>query len=172
MYRNKGLVYCSLFATGIFGSATPALAFDYWVGSTGTVYGTSTVTAPTNALYNALSEPCSASFTVQVTSGSASVTAASFSGSGSCATITACNLPWSMGRPLAAAGVANNVKITGVCLHFGPPLNQTCTGTLNGTLSATGTMTFAGTLTASPGPGVCTFTTRSPGTTSPVLGIE
>lgn len=162
-----------------------ASAFDYWVGSAGTLNGTSTVSGPTNASYNGLSVPCTASFTVVDTNGAGKVTAASFSGSAACTAIVACNLPWLLGqavtpppppfdgKPLAASGVANNTRINGVCVKIPAPINQTCTGTVNGTLTnSPNTFTFTGTLAASPGPGTCTVNSRGNLTPSPALGIQ
>lgn len=171
-----------------------ASALDYWVGAPGTLNGTSTVTGPTNASYNGLSVPCTASFTVVDTNGAGKVTAASFSGSTACSMITACNLPWILGsgspldgKPLAASAVANNTRINAVCVKIPPPINQTCIGTVNGTLVNPGpgspptpanTFTFTGTLAASPGPGTCTVNSRTDAThpvglfPSPALGIQ
>lgn len=171
-----------------------ASALDYWVTTPGNLTGTSTVSGPTNASFNGLSLPCTASFTVSDTNGAGKVTAASFSGSTACSMITACNLPWPLGtlvsagpppvydgKPLAASGVANNTRINGVCVKLPAPINQTCTGTVNGTLTNPGpgsppmppnTFTFAGTLAASPAPATCTVNSRGNLTPSPALGIQ
>lgn len=170
MSVKKAIVKSSLVLAGVMGMSASALALDYTTG--GSLNGTSTVTGPTNASYNGLSVPCTATFTLSDSSGSGSVTAASFSGSSTCTNITACNLPWAIGKPQAALGVANNTKITAACVHIPAPINQTCSGTVNGTLSSGGGFTFTGSMTASPGPGSCTVNSRSTLTSSPVLGIQ
>ena len=168
MSVKKAIVKSSLVVAGVMGMSASALALDYTTG--GNLNGTSTVTGPTNASYNGLSVPCTSTFSLTDSSGSGSMTSASFSGSSSCTNITACNLPWVIGKPVAALGVANNTKIT-VCVHIPPPINQTCSGTVNGTLSAGGGFTFTGTLVATPGPGTCTVNSRGTLTSSPVLSI-
>jgi hypothetical protein len=153
-----------------------AYALDYTVG--GGLNGTSTVSGPTNASYNGLNVPCNASFTVSDSAGSGSVTGASFSGSSSCTAIRACNLPWSIGKPLASAGTTNNTRISGVCVYIPSPINQTCTGIVTGTLKSGGTFTFTGSLAPSSGVGICGVNSRIVNPTypnglvsSPVLGI-
>jgi hypothetical protein len=165
------------------GMSAPVFAFDYWVNAPGTLSSPpdSVVTGLTNASYNGLSVPCTASFTVRDSSGSGSVVAASFSGSSACTAIVACNLPWAIGKPLAASGVANNTQITGVCVKIPAPINQTCTGSnalatgiVKGTLTnpTPNTFTFSGSLAASPSNGVCTVNSRANLTPSPALGIQ
>ena len=186
MSAKKAIVRGSFVIAGALGMSASASALDYWVTTSGNLTGTSTVSGPTNASFNGLSLPCTASFTVSDTNGAGKVTAASFSGSTACSMITACNLPWPLGtlvsagpppvydgKPLAASGVANNTRINGVCVKLPAPINQTCTGTVNGTLTnSPNTFTFTGTLTASPGPGTCTVNSRGSLTPSPALGIQ
>lgn len=181
----------SLVVAGAMGMSAPVFALDYWVNVPGTLNSPPDVVIAglTNASYNGLSVPCTASFTVRDTAGSGSVIAASFSGSSACTAIVACNLPWAIGKPLAASGVANNTQITGVCVKIPAPINQTCTGSnalasgiVKGTLTnqspnppatpiVTPTaFTFTGSLAASPSNGVCTVNSRANLTTTPASG--
>lgn len=168
MSTRKAFVHSTLIAAGIFGSAG-ASAFDYVEG--GSLNGTTTAAGPVTFLCGGvIVMPCNAALTIVGSGGSASVTAASFSGSAACSAIASLNLPWSMGKPLGALGVANNAKIP-MKVHLPVPVNQTMSGTLAGTLSPGGSLTLTGTLTASPATMTCTVNSRAPLTTSPVLSI-
>ena len=168
MSAKKAIVRGSLVIAGAMGMSASAFALDYTVG--GSLNGASTVSGPTNASYNLIATPCTATFLLKDTAGSGSVTGASFSGSSTCTSITACNLPWAIGKPSAALGVVGNTHIT-ACVHLPAPINQTCTGTVTGTLSAGGIFTFAGAMAAMPGPGTCSVNSRGNLTSSPVLSI-
>ena len=182
MSAKKAIVRGSLVIAGALGMSASASAFDYWITTPGNLTGSATVSGPTNASFSGLSVPCTSTFGLSVNNGSARIDTASFSGSSTCAAITACNLPWVFGtgsppngKPLAASGVANNTRINGVCVRLGAPINQTCTGTVNGTLTnpTPNGFTFTGTLAASPGPGSCTVSSRgSLSTFSTPLGIQ
>ena len=168
MSARKAFVHSTLIAAGIFGSAG-ASAFDYLEG--GSLNGTTTATGPVIfACSGGVTIPCTAALTIVVSNGSASVTAASFSGSPSCSAISSLSLPWSMGKPLAALGIANNAKIP-MSVHLPVPVNQTFSGTLTGTLSSGGSLTFTGTLAAPTGTMACTVSSRAPFTTTPVWSI-
>lgn len=169
----------SLAVVCAMGMSAPVFAYDYWVSSPGNLNGTSTVTGPTTAIYNGLAVPCTSSFTVKDTAGSGSVIAASFSGSGTCAAITACNLPWPIGKPTNASGVVTNTQIgtaaSPACVSIPfPGGTQTCRGIANGTLTnpSPNTFTFTGSFTATPGPGTCTVRSTGSLTPSPALGIQ
>lgn len=73
-----------------------AASFEVYSGGAWTSNGTTHLVGPTNASYLGNPLPCNADFTLQVTGGVATVTAASFSGSTACASIISRGLPWTV----------------------------------------------------------------------------
>lgn len=163
-------------AAALFGAAS-ASAASYVVWDGGSISwqpnGTTNFTGPTTATYLGNGLPCDANFTVQLTAGTAQVTAASFSGSAACAGIVAYNLPWPMSAPTPYTG-ANppftgaptltpplyNVSISGVRIYLPPPLNVYCpssTGvsTVTGVLDGANRYVFKATM------GACSVQTRT-----------
>ena len=168
MSARKAFVRRTLFAAGLFGGATTnAFAFDYTSG--GSLNGISNVSGTMIINGAGGSIPCNATFTTSISGGSASITAASFSGSAICAYSTPCNLPWAMGFPTGTLGTPNNAVLP-MCMHFPSPISETCNGTITGTLSSTG-LTFTGSVAASPEPIPCFLRSLKPFSSTPILSI-
>gem|GEM_PF-2510478 len=166
MLKVKSTLIAALLVASSF-AAPSAFAISSWtVGGSGS--GSATISGPTTATVLGNPVPCTASFTLTVTSGTAKVTAASFSGSSACTAITSV-LPWTVSAPTAISGSTSvnltissiNVKISG----------QTCTGSASGTLTnanpnngGTNTFTFTGTL------GACTVKSNPSLTSNAAIG--
>ncbi|ALN83961.1 hypothetical protein IEQ11_02875 [Lysobacter capsici] len=181
MSKLKNSLLALATAAAVFGaSSASAASFELWNGSGWTNTGSLTFFGPTTASYLGIAVPCNASFTVTVSGGAASVTAASFSGSSACTGITAYNLPWAM-TPSAYSG-ANppfsgsptltptlwSVAISGVRIYIPAPLNVYCpsstgSGSINGVLDSTSTATQNNQFVFKGALGACSVQTQNNG---------
>lgn len=177
----------ALVSVAAIGAATSASAasFELWNGSAWVNSGSVSFTGPTTAGYLGNNVPCSANFSVSVSGGVASVTAASFSGSAACSGIVASNLPWAMtpgaysgaNPPFAGAPTLTptlwSVTISGARIFIPAPLNVNCpsatgSGTVNGVLDSSGPnkFVFKGAL------GPCTVQTQNNGALSASVPVR
>lgn len=177
MQKLKYAALAALVAAGTFATTSAfAAGLEIWNGSAWVRNGTAVISGPTTATYLGNTVPCTSAFTLTLTSGTAKVTNAVFSGSGACTGITKV-LPWNVSAPTAGAGSSVNLTISAINIHFPAP-PQTCTGSVSGELDnadpyspnpPTGSgpynlyFTFSGTLA-----GGCSVANRSPGLTSNV----
>ncbi|MEH6417473.1 hypothetical protein [Pseudomonas sp. CGJS7] len=174
MSKFKTSLLTLVSAMAVFGaSSASAASYEIWNGSAWVNSGTSHFTGPTTAVYSGIQAPCNADFTVVLSGGAASVTAASFSGSSTCAGITASNLPWPLSAPSAYSGpnpvfsgsptltpALWSVTISGVRINIPAPLNANCpsasgSGSVPGVLDANSYFVFKATL------GPCSVQTRT-----------
>lgn len=155
MSKLKNSLLALATAAAVFGaSSASAASFELWTGTGWSNNGTLNFTGPTTASYVGIGVPCTANFAVSLTSGVATVTSATFSGSAACSGITAYNLPWGMtpgaytgpNPPFTGAPTLTpdlwSVAISGVRIFIPSPLNvycpsQTGSGTVNGVLDFT-----------------------------------
>jgi len=160
-----------LLALLVVGPCIPSSAFAQ-VSSwriNGFANGTVTATGPVSITVFGVPTPCTATFTLALTSGQLKVTGVSFSGSSVCNAITIV-LPWPISAPTPVSGstLVNfliqsiNIKVSGV----------TCTGSASGTVSnanpnngGTNAITFVGSL------GPCNFRSN-PSLTSSGIGTQ
>ncbi|MDO1528959.1 hypothetical protein QMK61_08990 [Fulvimonas sp. R45] len=142
MKAIKSLVLGSLILAGTLGASS---AFAQWTVG-GSSSGTSIVGAgPTNLSFLGISYPCTGTFTVQVTSGVAVVTAASFTGSSVCTSIKANRLPWMISAPSGSGpwtGTVSGINVTAAGIF-------NCSGNASIAVNANGDASFSGSL------GVC-----------------
>jgi len=149
MKTIKSLLLGLLVLAGTLGASS---AFAQWTVG-GSSSGTSIIGAgPTNLSYLGASFPCTSTFTVVDTAGSAKVTAASFTGSAVCTSIKANNLPWQISAPVGNGpwtGTVMGVNVTAAGVF-------NCSG--NASISVTkpgGAVTLSGSL------GVCAISSGS-----------
>lgn len=162
-------------ALALCGAAPAAAAsFQLWNGSAWVNSGNFHFQGPIAFHYLGVQLPCDADFNVQVDNGSASVTAATFSGSNACAAVVAQGLPWPItpglytgpNPPFTGAptltGPLYSVAFSGIRVYLPPPMNVVCpsttgSGTINGVLDSTGRLVFRSNV------GPCTIQTRPGG---------
>ncbi|MGO1070958.1 hypothetical protein [Lysobacter sp. CA199] len=161
-------------AVAVFGATSASAAsYQIWNGSAWVDSGTSHFTGPTTAVYSGIQAPCNADFTVTLSGGVASVTAASFSGSSTCTGIVANVLPWPLSPPTPYSGpnpvftgsptlvpALWSVTISGVRITLPPPISASCpstttTGSVPGVLDANSYFVFNANL------GPCAVRTRT-----------
>jgi hypothetical protein len=167
MLKVKSILIAALLAASAF-AATSAFAISSWTIN-GSNSGSTTVSGPTTATVFGVPVPCTASFTLTVTSGSAKVTGANFSGNSACTEISSV-LPWTVSEPSAISGSSSvNLTISGIEVKIS---GQTCTGSASGTLSnanpngsGSNTFTFSGSL------GLCTVKSN-PSVTGSGIGTQ
>lgn len=164
MLKVKSTLIAALLVASSF-AAPSAFAISSWTIN-GSGSGSATVSGPTTATVLGNPVPCTASFTLTVTGGTAKVTAASFSGSSACTAITSV-LPWTVSAPTAGSGTSVNLTISSINVKIS---GQTCTGSATGTLTnanpnngGSNTFTFTGSL------GACTVKSN-PSLTSSGIG--
>ena len=148
MKAIKSLVLGSLVLASTLGASS---AFAQWTVG-GSSSGTSIVgPGPTNLSFLGISYPCTGTFTVQATAGSAVVTAASFSGSAVCTSIKANNLPWAISAPSGSGpwtGTVSGVNVTAAGIF-------NCSGSASIKVDTSGNASFSGSL------GVCAISSGS-----------
>lgn len=156
MARAKSLLIAlTLFVASIIPVQASASSYEIFSSSVWQNTNSTTLTGDISVTVAGIPFYCKASLTFTVSSGVASITAASFTGSSACLGITVQNIPWPVGQPTAGVGSGVIVFITGINLKFSSPA-ATCTGSLNGVLTnanpntgpATNKLTFTGTLSA------------------------
>ncbi|MBN7137946.1 hypothetical protein A7A76_02425 [Lysobacter enzymogenes] len=191
MSKLKHSILALVSAAAICGATSASAAsFELWNGSAWVNSGTVTFSGPTTASYLGNSLPCTATFTVNLSGGAATVTGASFTGSSACNGIVASNFAWGM-TPGAAGGYTganppftgaptltgalSSVSISGIRIFLPAPLNVTCpsttgSGTINGVLESSGSgsnrFVFKGAL------GPCSVQTQNGGALSPSTPVR
>lgn len=112
MSTIKSTLLSAAIAVGalVTGNAVAANHFEVWNGSAWVQTGTTHLVGPTNAGYLGNFVPCNADFTLQVASGVATVTAASFTGSSACTNIITRGLPWTVAI-VSGSGSSWSLKI-------------------------------------------------------------
>ncbi len=169
MSTMKSIAAACMAAAGTLAAASASAAtLQVYSGGSWSTSGTASIAGPTTASPVGNPVPCNATFTLTLTSGSAAVTGATFSGSAACTAITT-NLStttWPV-TVTGTSGTSANITISGISLHFTSP-NTTCTGSISGVLAnanpnsglVNNSFTFSGSL------GACTNVKSNPSTTS------
>jgi len=116
MKTVKSMMMGLLVLAGTLGASS---AFAQWTvgGSLGSPTPVTSIVGPgpTNLSLLGISYPCTSTFTVVDTAGSAKVTAATFTGSAVCTSIKANNLPWQISAPVGSGpwtGTVMGVNVT------------------------------------------------------------
>lgn len=112
MLTIKSTLLSAALAVGALttGNALAVNHFELWNGASWVQSGTTHLIGPTNAGYLGNFVPCNADFTLQLTSGVATVTAASFSGSSACTNIITRGLPWTVAI-VSGSGSSWSIKV-------------------------------------------------------------
>lgn len=171
MTNFKATLLASLIAAGTFVSAPASAGWEYWNGSawvdttpTGTFV---TITGSTTATVSGIAVPCSsATFFMQLISGTAAIVAANFTGGSACTgNVTAENLSWGV-SPGTSGATSSSVTIGGssypnpIQVRFNTPARVCTGGVATGTLSnlnnSATNATFTFTAQFLPAPSPCT----------------
>lgn len=157
MKTIKSLLLASVVLTGTLGATS---AFAQWTVG-GSSSGTSIVgPGPTNLSFLGIAYPCTGTFTVQDTSGTMMVTAASFTGSAVCTSIKANRLPWPVSAPAGSGpwtGTVSGINVTAAGIF-------NCSGNASIAVDTSGNASFSGSL------GLCAISSGSLPTSPKVAG--
>lgn len=164
-------------------ASASAASFQLWNGTAWVDNGTVHYQGPVVVNYLWV-VACNADFTVTVTGGNASVTAASFSGISACTAIQAQNRPWPLvagtpytgsNPPFSGAPILTppllQVQFNGVRLFAPAPLNIYCPN-MTGSINVVGVMESSGRIVFRQPMAACLFQTQSNSYLTPNVPIR